>query len=148
MNNVNNFSRKKRRRKKEGFHVPRLLYKWECLRRNCLVYLFSLANTSCTCNHDNCFRFSNKTNKNLFRFRLPLAKNKLHSSYISFISWNKKDEKLSLWNFSSCLLCKLAFCSWDICVLVYKWKFNPLTIHFCEFWFFTQEFVTCITIRL
>ena len=102
--------------------------------------MFSLANTSCTCNHDNCFRFSNKTNKNLFRFRLPLAKNKLHSSYISFISRNKKDEKLSLWNFSSCLLCKLAFCSWDICVLVYKWKFNPLSIHFCEFWFFTQEF--------
>ena len=60
------------------------------------VYLFSLANTSCTCNHDNCFRFSNKANKDLFRFRLPLPKNKLHSSYISFISWNKKDETLSL----------------------------------------------------
>ena len=104
--------------------------------------MFSLANTSCTCNHDNCFRFSNKTNKNLFRFRLPLPKNKLHSSYISFISRNKKDEKLSLRNFSSCLLCKLAFCSWDICVLDYKWKFNPLTIHFCEFWFFTQEIPT------
>ena len=104
--------------------------------------MFSLANTSCTCNHDNCFRFSNKANKDLFRFRLPLPKNKLHSSYISFISWNKKDETLSLWNFSSCLLRKLAFCSWDICVLVYKWKFNPLTIHFCEFWFFTQEFPT------
>ena len=116
--------------------------------------MFSLANTSCTCNHDNCFRFSNKANKNLIRFRLPLPKNKLHSSYISFISWNKKDEKLSLWNFSSCLLCKLAFCSWDICVLVYKWKFNPLTIHFCEIdflpknSFFTQEFLKLAVLYL